>query len=187
MVGNIQNHGEMSLAHYGVLFLDELPEFKREVLELMRAPLEDSNVTISRVYGTLTYPCDFMLIASMNPCPCGYYGSHIKECICSSQQISKYMNKLSGPLLDRIDIHIEVPVVKYHELSNSKSSESSLDIKKRVNQARQMQLERYKNENIHSNSQLSSKQISKYCELSPDCKKILENAFNKLHLSARAY
>ena len=177
----------MSLSHYGVLFLDEILEFKREVLELMRGPLEDSSVMISRVSGTLTYPCNFMLIASMNPCPCGYYGSNIKECSCSTDQISKYINKLSGPLLDRIDIHIEVASVKYQDLSSHTASESSSEIKKRVNKARELQVNRYKNDCIHSNSQLNSKLISKYCVLSPECKKILEDAFIKLKLSARAH
>lgn len=177
----------MSLSHLGVLFLDEIPEFKREILELMRSPLEDSRVTISRVSGTITYPCDFMLIASMNPCPCGYYGSPDKECTCSSEQISKYINRLSGPLLDRIDIHIEVQPVKYQDLANQRPSESSIEIKARVNKARQIQLKRYYNDGITCNSQLTPALISKYCILSDDCKKLLENAFNKLNLSARAH
>jgi len=177
----------MSLAHYGVLFLDEILEFKRELLELMRGPLEDSKVTISRISNTITYPCDFMLIASMNPCPCGYYGSQDKECTCSVDQITKYINKLSGPLLDRIDIHIEVQSVKYKDLSNTTKNESSKDIKKRVNAARALQLSRYKNDGIHSNAQLTSVLINKYCILSKECKDLLEIAFNKLKLSARAH
>lgn len=177
----------MSLSHFGVLFLDEIPEFKREILELMRGPLEDSQVTISRVSGTITYPCDFMLIASMNPCPCGYYGSNDKECSCSSEQISKYINRLSGPLLDRIDIHIEVQPVKYQDLASQRPSETSMQIKARVNKARQLQLQRYAKDGITCNSQLTSSLISKYCVLSDECKKILEDAFNKLNLSARAH
>lgn len=177
----------MSLAHYGVLFLDEIPEFKRETLELMRTPLEDGIITISRVFSTLTYPCNFMLIASMNPCPCGYYGSPDKECVCSTEQISKYINKISGPLLDRIDIHIEVQPVKYSDLSNKNPSESSSKIKERVNRARYLQIERYKKDNIHSNAQLNSTLLNKYCALTDDCKRLLENAFNKLGLSARAH
>lgn len=177
----------MSLSHFGVLFLDEIPEFKREILELMRGPLEDSQVTISRVSGTITYPCDFMLIASMNPCPCGYYGSSDKECSCSSEQISKYINRLSGPLLDRIDIHIEVQPVKYQDLADQKSSETSAQIKSRVNKARQLQLRRYIKEGITCNSQLTPSLIDKYCTLSDECKQILEDAFKKLNLSARAH
>ena len=177
----------MSLSHFGVLFLDEIPEFKREILELMRGPLEDSQVTISRVSGTITYPCDFMLIASMNPCPCGYYGSNDKECSCSSEQISKYINRLSGPLLDRIDIHIEVQPVKYQDLASQRPSETSMQIKARVNKARQLQLKRYAKDGITCNSQLTSSLISEYCVLSDECKKILEDAFNKLNLSARAH
>ena len=177
----------MSLAHYGVLFLDEILEFKRELLELMRGPLEDSKVTISRVSNSLTYPCDFMLIASMNPCPCGYHNSKEKECSCSVEQISKYINKLSGPLLDRIDIHVDVQPIKYQDLANTKLSESSKDIKIRVNKARNIQLDRYKNDGIHCNSQLTPSLISKYCVLSEECKTLLENVYNKLHLSARAH
>ena len=153
----------------------------------MRGPLEDSNVTINRVSSTITYPCDFMLIASMNPCPCGYYTSQVKECSCSAEQISRYLNKISGPLLDRIDIHIEVHPVPYETLTNSRPVESSKEIKKRVNLARALQLERYKNDGIYSNSQLTSSLISKYCVLSDEGKKLLSKAFNTLHLSARAH
>lgn len=181
------NRGEISLAHLGVLFLDEIPEFKHEVLEVMRAPLEDRKVTLSRVFSTLTYPCDFMMIASMNPCPCGYYGSNLKECSCSADQINKYMNRLSGPLLDRIDIHIEVQAVKYEALSNTRPTTSSKEIKERVNRARKIQLKRYENDGIFSNSQLNSSLISKYCQLTDDCREILKTAFNRLGLSARAH
>lgn len=185
--GKIPKPGEMSLAHYGVLFLDELPEFNRYTLEVMRAPLEDRQVTISRVSGTLTYPCNFMLIASMNPCPCGYYGSAERECSCSSSQISKYMSKISGPLLDRIDIHIEVAPVKYEKLQETECAESSIDIKKRVNAARKLQYQRYKDYGILSNSELTPKLINKFCTLGENEKKLLQDAFKKLGLSARAH
>lgn len=185
--GRIPKPGEISLAHYGVLFLDELPEFKKDALEVMRGPLEDGVVTISRVNATLTYPCDFIFVASMNPCPCGFYGSKDKECTCSPQAITKYMGKISGPLLDRIDIQIEVSPVKYQKLSDDEEIENSEKIKERVNQARKIQLKRYENENIYSNSELSPKLIEKYCELNENSKKILQIAFEKLGLSARAY
>jgi len=186
-VAEFQNHGEVSLAHFGVLFLDELPEFNKNTLEVLRLPLEDGIVNISRVQASLSYPCKFMLIASMNPCPCGYYGSPDKECTCTPQQISKYMSKISGPLLDRIDIHIEVTPVKYEKLESNTSSESSHDIKARVNNARKIQSERYKNYNIFSNSELTPKLINKYCKLDTMSKTLMENAFSKLNLSARAY
>lgn len=179
--------GEISLAHYGVLFLDELPEFNQHSLEVLRGPLEDGIVTISRINGTFTYPCEFMFVASMNPCPCGYYGSIEKECTCTPQAISKYMGKISGPLLDRIDIQIEVSPVKYEKLGNDEIPESSEEIKKRVNKARKIQIERYKNENIYSNSSLTPKLINKYCKLDVESKKILQTAFEKMGLSARAY
>ena len=185
--GRIPKPGEISLAHYGVLFLDELPEFNKNTLELMRGPLEDEKVTISRVNASLTYPCNFMLIASMNPCPCGYYGSKEKECTCSENSITKYMSRISGPLLDRIDIHIEVQEVKYDKLNSNIESESSEKIKERVNKARKIQLERYKEYNIFSNSELTPKLIEKYCKLENKDKEILKNAFEKLGLSARAY
>ena len=185
--GRIPRPGEISLAHYGVLFLDELPEFNKNTLELMRGPLEDEKVTISRVNASLTYPCNFMMIASMNPCPCGYYGSKEKECTCSESAITKYMGKISGPLLDRIDIHIEVQEVKYDKLNSNIESESSEKIKERVNKARKIQLERYKEYNIYSNSELTPKLIEKYCKLDKDCRQILKNSFEKLGLSARAY
>ena len=153
----------------------------------MRSPLEDSKVTISRISNTITYPCDFMLVASMNPCPCGYYASQIKECSCSTEQISRYLNRLSGPLLDRIDIHIEVQPVPYETLANSRPTESSREIRKRVNTARALQIERYKYDGIYSNSQLTSALISKYCFLTDECKKLLAKAFQKLNLSARAH
>ncbi len=185
--GRIPKPGEISLAHFGVLFLDELPEFNKNTLEVMRGPLEDGTVTISRINATLTYPCDFMFVASMNPCPCGYYGSKEKECNCTPQMISKYMGKISGPLLDRIDIQIEVTPVKYQKLDSNEKVETSKEIKIRVNNARKIQRDRYKDERIFSNSQLTPKLIEKYCKLNENGRKILQNAFEKLGLSARAY
>ena len=185
--GRMPKPGEISLAHYGVLFLDELPEFNQHTLEVLRGPLEDGTVTISRVNGSFTYPCEFMFVASMNPCPCGYYGSPDKECTCTPQVINKYMGKISGPLLDRIDIQIEVSPVKYEKLGNDEIPESSEVIKKRVNQARIIQRQRYEKENIYSNSSLTPKLITKYCKLDKESKKILETAFERLGLSARAY
>ena len=185
--GRIPKPGEISLAHNGVLFLDELPEFNKNTLEVLRGPLEDGIVTISRVNATLTYPCNFMFVASMNPCPCGFYGSKEKECTCSENAISKYMGKISGPLLDRLDIQIEVTPVKYQKLNNNSKEESSEEIKLRVNKARKIQHERYINDGIYSNSQLTPKLIEKYCKLDSQSKELLENAFKKLGLSARAY
>lgn len=184
--GNIPKPGEISLAHYGVLFLDELTEFGKNVLEVLRGPLEDEKVSISRANATITYPSRFMLIASMNPCPCGYYGSTIKQCTCTANQISKYMNKLSGPMLDRIDIQIEVQPVIY-DVMECEKTESSQEIRKRVNNARNIQKRRYANNNIFCNAQLTPKLIQKHCIISQECKRILKLAFNKLGLSARAY
>lgn len=185
--GRIPRPGEISLAHFGVLFLDELPEFNKNTLEVMRGPLEDGIVTISRVNATLTYPCNFMFVASMNPCPCGYYGSKEKECNCTPQMISKYMGKISGPLLDRIDIQIEVTPVKYQKLDSIEAVETSRQIKERVNKARKIQIQRYEKEKIYSNSGLTPKLIEKYCKLDESSRKILQAAFEKLGLSARAY
>lgn len=185
--GKIPKPGEISLAHYGVLFLDELPEFKRSTLEILRGPLEDRYISISRLYSSVKYPSNFMLVASMNPCPCGYYGSIEKECKCSKHEIDKYLGKISGPLLDRIDIHIEVKAVEYKKLKSIEKVETSEKIKQRVNNARRIQYIRYKKEKIFSNSELTPKMIEKYCYLDENCKKILELAFNKLGLSARAY
>ena len=186
-MAEFQSHGEISLAHYGVLFLDEIPEFKKEILELMREPLEDGKVTINRIQSTITYPSKFMLVASMNPCPCGYYGSKEKECSCTQNQIQKYMNKISGPMLDRIDIHVEVSPVKYDILSSNREAETSEKIKERVDKARAIQNGRYKNEAILSNSELTPDLIKKYCPLDEDCIGLLKSAFEKLGLSARAH
>ena len=185
--GRIPKPGEISLAHNGVLFLDELPEFNKNTLEVLRGPLEDKVVIISRINASLTYPCNFMFIASMNPCPCGYLGSREKECSCSEQSISRYIGKISGPLLDRIDIQIEVSQVKYQNLENNTKIETSQEVKKRVNDARKIQQDRYKKEKIYSNSALTPKLIEKYCKLDSKGKQILELAFNRLGLSARAY
>ena len=185
--GRIPKPGEISLAHFGVLFLDELPEFNKNTLEVLRGPLEDGMITISRVNATLTYPCNFMFVASMNPCPCGYYGSKDKECTCTPQMISKYMGKISGPLLDRIDIQIEVTPVKYQKLDSGENIETSQSIKERVNKARKIQMNRYREEKIYSNSQLTPKLIDQYCKLDKQGKNILQAAFEKLGLSARAY
>jgi len=185
--GRIPKPGEISLAHNGVLFLDELPEFNKNTLEVLRGPLEDKIVTISRINASLTYPSNFMFVASMNPCPCGFYGSQDKECTCSPQAISRYMGKISGPLLDRIDIQIEVTPVKYQKLESTDDIESSQEIKMRVNKARKIQQQRYEKEAIYSNSQLTPKLIEKYCKLDKEGKNILELAFQRLGLSARAY
>ena len=179
--------GEISLAHNGVLFLDELPEFNRNSLEVLRGPLEDRKITISRLNSTITYPCNFMFIASMNPCPCGYFGSKEKECKCKPEQIRKYINKISGPLLDRIDIHIEVTGIKFSKLQSNQKVENSKEIKNRVNKARKIQIERYKEYNIYSNAELTPKLIEKFCKLDNPSKIILEKAFKKLGLSPRAY
>lgn len=185
--GRIPKPGEISLAHNGVLFLDEFPEFNKNTLEVMRGPLEDSMVTIGRVNATLTYPCNFMLVASMNPCPCGFYGSKDKECTCTPQAIQKYMGKISGPLLDRIDIQVEVTPVKYEKLQNNEIIENSKEIKQRVNRARKIQLERYKDLDIYSNSSLTPNLMEKYCKLDENSKSILKKAFENLGLSARAH
>jgi len=185
--GTMPKPGELSLSHNGVLFLDELPEFKREALEVMRQPLEDGKVTISRVNATLTYPCNLMLIASMNPCKCGFLGDTKRQCTCTPRQIAQYRSKISGPLLDRIDIQVEVANVEYEDLSNAEKAEASAEIKKRVNKARQIQRERYKNYKIYSNSQLSAGLINEFCKLDEEGNNILKMAFERLGLSARAH
>ncbi len=184
--GRVPKPGEVSLAHNAVLFLDELPEFHRDVLEELRQPLEDGVVNIVRVNGNVSYPADFMLVASMNPCPCGYYG-YSDKCTCTPNKISRYMNKISGPLLDRIDIQVEAGPVDYKSLSKDRRGESSADIKKRVARAHEIQRQRYKNENIIFNSQLTPAAIEKYCPLGDIEKTVLKNAFDTLNLSARAY
>jgi len=186
--GQIPKPGEVSLAHNGVLFLDELPEFKRNVLEVLRQPIENGDVTVSRAVASITYPSSFMLVSAMNPCPCGYFGDNRHHCTCTPGQVHRYRHKVSGPLLDRIDIHIVVPAVPYKELSNQYSGEQSEDIRKRVVAARNMQLERFRNDRkIYANGQMKTRHIKKYCTLRPDAQTLLDTAMQKLGLSARAY
>jgi len=179
--------GEISLAHRGVLFLDEFPEFRKDTIDALRQPLEDGSFTIGRVAASYTFPSEVMLVASMNPCKCGYYGDNTRNCTCTPNQIQKYLGKISGPMLDRFDIHIEVPTVKYDELESTKKAESSEKIRQRVNMARKIQLERYKDKNIFSNSQLSQSDLEIYCKLDDKSKVLLRNVFEKLGLSARAH
>lgn len=187
--GSYPKPGEVSLAHNGVLFLDELTEFKRDVLEVLRQPLEDKIVTVSRAKNTLTFPASFMLIASMNPCPCGNYGSTIKECTCNPYQVTKYRSKVSGPLMDRIDIQLEVPALKIEEITTDTNtvSETSTIIRQRVIAARKIQLERFKGKKIYCNAQMGPKEIKKYCVLDDKSKNLLKTAIEKLGFSARAY
>ncbi|SCL83209.1 YifB family Mg chelatase-like AAA ATPase [Sporanaerobacter sp. PP17-6a] len=185
--GRIPKPGEISLAHHGVLFLDELPEFHKNVLEVLRQPMEDGVVTISRANATLTYPAQFMLIGAMNLCPCGHYGDPYHPCNCSQISIDRYLNRISSPLLDRIDIHVEVLPVKYKDLIGKGKEESSLIIRERVNIARERQVKRYKDERIYSNSMLSPKNIKKYCLLDKKAEDIIKEAFKKFKFSARSY
>ena len=175
--------GEISLANHGVLFLDELPEFHRDVLEAMREPLEEGRVVISRATGTMTFPAQFMLLASMNPCPCGFYGDSKRECRCSPNMITKYRNRISGPLLDRIDIHIEVPAVKYKEMAGEATGETSERVRQRVAAARAVQRDRFG----HTNARLTPKEMKQHCRLDADCQELLKMAMTELNLSARAY
>ncbi|MEA1967029.1 MAG: YifB family Mg chelatase-like AAA ATPase [Thermodesulfobacteriota bacterium] len=179
--------GEVSLAHNGVLFLDELPEFKRRVLEALRQPMEDGTVTISRVDSRVSFPASFMLVAAMNPCPCGYFGDLIRECTCSPVQIQRYNSRISGPMLDRIDIHVEVPSVPYRELSKNADAETSVEIRKRVSSARDVQNKRFKGKKIFCNADMDSRHLKEYCRLDAESASILETAVDKLGLSARAY
>jgi magnesium chelatase family protein len=187
--GSYPRPGEVSLSHNGVLFLDELPEFKKTVLEVLRQPLEDGVVTISRAAQSFTFPAKFMLVASMNPCPCGYYGSQVEghECSCSMNQVQRYRARISGPLLDRIDLHVEVPAVNYDDLASLPSGEKSDNIRERVDQSRKVQLQRFSKDKIFSNSEMSSRQIREYCQLDKECANILKLAMNKKGFSARAY
>jgi magnesium chelatase family protein len=186
--GSYPQPGEISLSHNGVLFLDELPEFKREVLEVMRQPLEDREVTISRAKFTVTYPSSFMLVASMNPSPSGYFNDPDSPITSSPAEMQRYMGKISGPLLDRIDIHIEVTPVPFEKLADERSGESSVDIRERVTKARENQTERFKAlENIHYNAQMNTKQIRAYCKLDEGSMSLLKSAMERLNLSARAY
>lgn len=178
--------GEVSLAHNGVLFLDEMPEYQRQTLESLRQPLEDGTVTVSRAKQSLDYPAKFMLVASMNPCPCGNYGSKTQQCRCTAAEIRRYVSRLSGPLLDRIDLQVEVDGISYEELRFAPPSESSATIKERVEKARAVQRERYKGSGVHTNAQMTNAQMKKHCALSPECERILEAAFRKLNMTARA-
>ncbi len=186
--GSNPHPGEISLAHNGVLFLDELPEFKRTVLEVMRQPMEDRSVTISRSKFTVSYPSSFMLIASMNPCPCGYYNHPTKECVCAPGVVQKYLNKISGPLMDRIDLHVEVTPVDYSELSSERKSEKSELIRERVIRAREIQVKRFETKkNLHCNAQMEAQTVQEICIISEAGKNLLGRAMQKLNLSARAY
>jgi magnesium chelatase family protein len=187
--GMIPRPGEVSLAHNGVLFLDELPEFPRNVLEVMRQPLEDGQVSIARAAMSLTFPARFMLVAAMNPCPCGYFNDSSRDCQCSIEMIQRYVSKISGPLMDRIDIHIDVPAVNYKELRSNSTPEDSATIRDRVLRAREVQLNRFAaaGERIYSNAQMGPRQIRTYCELSSDCERLLERAMQQQGLSARAH
>lgn len=185
--GHHAKPGEISLAHNGVLFLDEMPEYNRNSIETLRQPLEDGVITISRVEASVEYPANFNLIASMNPCPCGYYGSKDRECKCTPQQINKYLNKLSGPLMDRIDMHIEVDNVTYDDLRSDVLEESSAEVKARVDKAREIQLKRFENTGIFGNAKMNDQQLKEYCQLDEYSDIILRSAFDKLKLSARAY
>lgn len=185
--GTIPKPGEISLAHNGVLFLDELPEFSRAAMESMRQPIEDGVVSISRVAGTLTYPCSVMLVCAMNPCPCGYFGHPTRKCTCPPGAPAKYLSKVSGPLLDRLDIHIEVPQVKFEDLSDSDRGESSAEIRARVNKARKIQQERFKGTGVKCNARMTAEMTGKYCVLTEGAAKMLKSSFDALGLSARAY
>ena len=185
--GTIPRPGEISLAHNGVLFLDELAEFARPALEILRQPLEDMKVTISRVSGSITYPCSFMLIGAMNPCPCGYYGHPTRKCICSKNQVEHYLNKISGPLLDRFDIHLEVAPVEFADLSSPEKEESSESIRQRVQAARDIQNKRFAGTGITCNARITPELLHEVCELTDAAEKMLGNMFDKLGLSARAY
>ncbi len=185
--GAIPGPGEISLAHNGVLFMDELPEFKRSALEVMRQPLEDGHVTISRSAGKVTLPCNFMLVAAMNPCPCGYLGSLQGECACSPTQVQRYRSRISGPLLDRIDIHVEAPALSIGELRTSDKGESSDVMRQRISAAREIQQRRFHNTDYVTNSSMSESAIETHCAITPQMGSVLQTAMEKLSLSARAY
>ena len=186
--GTIPRPGEVSYAHHGVLFLDELPEFKKNVLEVLRQPLEDYKVTVSRSKMSLEFPANFMLAAAMNPCPCGFFTDPNKECSCNTMQIQKYMAKISGPLLDRIDIHIEVPAVKFKDLASVSTGEKSFDIRNRVIKAREIQIQRFQDiKNVHKNADMNSRDLRKYCKLDSSSEELLKMAMTRLGLSARAF
>ncbi len=185
--GTIPRPGELSLAHNGVLFLDELPEFGRAAMEVLRQPIEDGTVTISRVNGSISYPCSVMLVAAMNPCPCGYFGHPTRRCTCSAKSVSRYLSRVSGPLLDRLDIHVEVPPVEFDKLASSEKAESSAEIKKRVNAARERQRRRFAGTPVNCNANITPDLLGDLCRLSDEAKSLLHAAFDRLGLSARAY
>lgn len=185
--GTVPRPGEISLAHNGVLFLDELPEYSRDVMEALRQPVEDSRITISRVAGTLTYPCAVTLIAAMNPCPCGYFGHPQKKCTCSQSQVLRYLSRVSGPMLDRIDIHVEVPPIDYESLKTTGKEETSADIRTRVNRARTIQTQRYRGDGITCNARLTPATLERYCVLTPEAEQTLKKVFDSMGLSGRAY
>lgn len=185
--GRIPKPGEISLAHNGVLFLDELPEFSRDALEILRQPLEDGTVTISRVSGTLTYPCSIMLVCAMNPCPCGYFGHPTRKCTCRPGAVAKYLSRISGPLLDRLDLHVEVPPVNFNELTSATMGEASAKIKERVNKTRAVQQKRYKDCDFSCNARLTPSMLRRYCPLTDEATRLLKDAFEGMGLSARAY
>ncbi|MEG2116889.1 MAG: ATP-binding protein, partial [Clostridia bacterium] len=183
--GTNSKPGEITLSNHGVLFLDELPEYTRQVLESLRQPLEDRKITVSRANQSIEYPCSFMLVASMNPCPCGNFGSPNRECRCTRSQIHKYISKLSGPLLDRIDIQVEVDTIEYDEIKNKELGESSQEIKVRVKNAREIQLERFKGLNYNTNTEMKERELAKFCKLDKECEDMLKLAFEKLNMSIR--
>lgn len=184
---SVPKPGEITLAHRGVLFLDEFPEYQKNVIEALREPLENKEINVARAQASVKYPSDFILIAAMNPCPCGNYGNPLKECTCSINEIRRYLNKISSPILDRIDIHIEIKPVKYDDLNDNSKSKSSAELKNEVIRARKIQAERYKDENIKTNALLSTRQMKKYIKLSPEVEKIGQMAFNKYNFSVRSY
>lgn len=185
--GSMPRPGEVSLAHHGVLFLDEVLEFKRPILDSLRQPLEDGTVTITRVNASLCYPAHIMLVAAMNPCPCGFHGDRVRECLCTPFQIRRYRSRLSGPLQDRLDIHVEVPAVSLNDLHTTEQQEDSANIRKRVIEARSRQLLRYQKDRIFCNAQLKPRHLKKYCPIEPEGRHLLDQAVNRLGLSARAY
>jgi magnesium chelatase family protein len=185
--GQIPKPGEVSLAHNGVLFLDEMPEFRKNVLEVLRQPMEDGKVTIARAATSITYPARFMAVAAMNPCPCGFYGDYKRQCQCTHLQIQRYRTKISGPLLDRLDIHVEVPAVQYEDLAKESGGESSDNIRHRVNAARIVQQKRFKHHRIYNNAQMAPRLLKRFCQLEEDSHRLLEAAIDRLGLSARAH
>jgi len=185
--GTFPNPGEVSIAHNGVLFLDELPEFKRSALEVMRQPLEDGKVTVSRAAGSVTFPSEFMLVAAMNPCPCGYFGDLKRECRCGPVQVQRYRQRISGPLLDRIDLHIEVPAVEYRDVASERAEETSAAIRERVVQARKRQQDRFRDGEVNCNARMATRQLKQHCKLGRDSQELIRVAMSELNLSARAY